>query len=104
MALWGLLGLGGVVYAVLRSATDASTKSMPVQFQEWLFFALLPFLAYALLAASAYAARSHVREALFGVAGVALLLLFIGIRNAWGSITYHVVMKARQKQSDRIRE
>ena len=28
---------------------------------------------------------------------------FIGIHNAWDSVTYHVLMKARQKRSDWIR-
>jgi hypothetical protein len=35
-------------------------------------------------------ALSHTREALFGVGAAALLLLFIGIHNAWDSIVYLV--------------
>jgi hypothetical protein len=34
-----------------------------------------------------------VHEALFGVAGAALLLLFIGIHNAWDAASYHVFVK-----------
>jgi hypothetical protein len=59
-------------------------------FEDWLFFVLLPLAAYALLAASACASLSHAREALFGVGGAALLLLFIGIHNAWDSIAFLV--------------
>jgi hypothetical protein len=33
---------------------------------------------------------AHMTEALFGVGAVALLLLFIGIHNAWDSIVYLV--------------
>lgn len=36
-----------------------------------------------MLAASAHATRSHAHEAMFGVAGAALLLLFVGTHNAW---------------------
>ena len=59
---------------------------------------LLPFAAYAILAISAFAARSQVREALFGVAAAALLLLFIGIHNAWAAVTYHVFVNRQEKQ------
>jgi hypothetical protein len=30
---------------------------------------------------------------LFGVAGAALLLLFIGIHNAWDNVVYHVFLR-----------
>jgi hypothetical protein len=51
----------------------------------------LSLVAYAVLAGSALAARSHEREALFGVGGAALVLLFIGIHNAWDAVAYHVL-------------
>src|SRR6267142_6708256 len=51
------------------------------EFEDWLFHFLLPFAAYATLAVSAYAARSHAGAALFGVGAAVLLLLFIGIHN-----------------------
>jgi hypothetical protein len=50
-------------------------------------------VAYAILGISAFAARSHVHEALFAVAAAALLLLFVGIHNAWDAVTYHVFVK-----------
>jgi hypothetical protein len=62
-------------------------------FEDWLFHALLPLAAYATLALSALAAWSHARDALFGVGAAALLLLFIGIHNAWDSVAYHVLVK-----------
>jgi hypothetical protein len=40
-------------------------------FEDWLFHALLPFTAYATLAASAFVARAHPYAALFGVASAA---------------------------------
>jgi hypothetical protein len=62
-------------------------------FEDWLFHALLPFAAYAMLAASACVARAHMHDAMFGVAGAVLMLLFIGIHNAWDAVTYHVFVK-----------
>jgi hypothetical protein len=51
---------------------------------------VLPLAAYATLATSSFAAFSHAREAPFGVGASALVLLFIGIRNAWDSVAYLV--------------
>jgi hypothetical protein len=52
------------------------------------------------LAASAFAARSHEIGALFAVAAAALLLLFIGIHNAWDAVTYQVFV-LRPKHKDK---
>jgi hypothetical protein len=94
---WGLLGLFGIAYSVIvarRLRTQTSYK--PVG-EDWLFHALLPLAAYAALAVSACAAHPHARVALFLVAAAALLLLFIGIHNAWDAVTYHVFVRRREQ-------
>jgi hypothetical protein len=96
--VWGFGGLSGVVYAIIvirRMRTQATYQ--PV-FEDWLFHVLLPMAAYLTLAVSAIATRSYLREALFGVAAAALLLLFIGIHNAWDAVTYHVFVKKQETQ------
>ncbi|HEY2169590.1 MAG TPA: hypothetical protein VGJ30_08190 [Candidatus Angelobacter sp.] len=88
--LWGLLGFSGIVYAavvVRRMRRQAAYK--PV-FEDWLFHVLLPLAAYVMLAVTAFAAHWYLREALFGIGAAALLLLFVGIHNAWDAVTYHV--------------
>jgi hypothetical protein len=88
--LWGGLGLSGIVYEIIvarRMRTQAAYK--PV-FEDWLFHVLLPLAAYATLAVTAFAAGSHLHEALFAIGAAALLLLFVGIHNAWDAVTYHV--------------
>jgi len=91
--LWGLLGLTGIVYEMIVARRMRMQNVYTPQFEDWLFHVLLPFAAYVTLAGSAYATRSHAHEAMFGVAGAALLLLFIGIHNAWDAVTYHVFVK-----------
>jgi hypothetical protein len=96
--LWGLLGLFGIVYSIVvtrRLRTQTAYK--PVR-EDWLFHALLPLAAYAALAVSTCAARSHARLALFLVAAAALALLFIGIHNAWDAVTYHVFVRRREQR------
>src|SRR5437588_8711619 len=96
MLLCGLCGAIGFVYVmIVARRARRQTEYRPV-FEDWLFHVLLPALAYGLLAAAAYAARSHVDTALFGVATAVLLLLFIGIHNAWDSVTYLVFVRGQE--------
>jgi hypothetical protein len=102
--LWGLVGLSGIVYvAVVARRMRAQTVYKPV-FEDWLFHVLLPLAAYAILAGSTFAARSSARTALFLVGAAALLLLFIGIHNAWDTVTHLVfVEKQRKREAERDR-
>jgi hypothetical protein len=57
-----------------------------------------------MLAGSAFAARSSARTALFIVGAAALLLLFIGIHNAWDTVTHLVfVEKQGKREAERKR-
>lgn len=94
--LWGLLGVGGIVYIVIVSRRMRNQTAYRPVFEDWLFHALLPFTAYTALAVSAYAALYSVRPALYLVGAAALVLLLIGIHNAWDAITYQVFVRAKQ--------
>ena len=98
-ALWAVVGLGGLAYelAVARHLRRQTVYSM--QFEDWMFHVLLPCVSYSVLFGSAVVAWSYEREALYGAAAAALMLLFIGIHNSWDSIAYHVFIrrKARRK-------
>jgi|ERR1035437_8554806 hypothetical protein len=95
---WGILGFGGLGYAaIVARRMRAQTASRP-EFEDLLFHILLPLVAYGTLAASACAAYSHLRGALFGIGASALPLLCIGIHNAWDAATYHVFVVKPKKQ------
>ena len=97
---WGLLGLGGIVYVVLVARRLRLQTTYQTVFEDWLCHVLLPFMAYVMLGAAAYTAYSHGRPALFIVGAAALLLLFVGIHNAWDIVRYHVFDKRREQQDD----
>ncbi len=99
--LWGLLGFGGVAYGVIVVRRMRKQAAYVPIFEDWLFHVALPLAAYAILALSSLAAPSHPREALFGVGGAALLLLFIGIPNAWDSVAYHVLVNVAETNTER---
>lgn len=102
---WGLVGLCGIVYAVLVTRRlRKQTVYRPV-FEDWVFHVLLPFAAYAMLGGSGYAAHAHLRPALFVVGAATLLLLFVGIHNAWDAVTYHVFNKTgEQREPEGVRD
>ena len=94
-ALWGLMGFSGVAYAVIVARRMRVQTAYKPEFEDWVFHFLLPSASYAILALSAFAAPSHTHEALFGAGAAGLLLLFIGIHNAWDSVAYHVFVNKR---------
>jgi hypothetical protein len=102
-ALWGVMGFSGIAYALIVARRMRKQAVYRPEFEDWLFHVGLPLTAYAILAVSPFAAPSHTREALFGVGGAALLLLFIGIHNAWDGVAYHVFVNQGHKNTERRR-
>ena len=74
----------GLAYVVIVTRRMRVQTTYKPEFEDWLFHALLPLAAYAILAFSAFAASSHTREALFGAGAATLLRLFVGIHTALG--------------------
>jgi nucleoside recognition membrane protein YjiH len=100
-ALWGVVGIAGLAYTtvIVRRMRRQTTYQPDVE--DWLFYAALPTVGYAVLAAAALAAPSHERSALFAVGAATLVLLFIGIRNSWDTISYHVLVNLRRARESR---
>jgi hypothetical protein len=99
--LLGVLGLCGVAYSlIVARRMQLQTLYRPV-FEDWLCHAILPFIGYAMLATSGYEARLHTYGSMFGIAAAVLLLLFVGIHNAWDAATYHVfVIRSKRYRSE----
>ncbi len=86
-------GVGGLAYCavVIRRAVQ-QTVYRPVR-EDWVYYVALPCCSYAALAVSGVLVHAGADRALFVVAAVALGLLFIGIHNAWDTVT-HIVITA----------
>jgi hypothetical protein len=97
----GACGFAGVVYvAIVVRRARRQTGYKPV-FEDWLWHALLPLVGYAGLLVAATSLPRQPEPALFGIGTVALLLLFIGIHNAWDTVTYIAVEKMQKpKEAD----
>jgi hypothetical protein len=86
----GIAGMalsGWVVVQARRQTSYAPVLS------DWIWHVALPFAAYALLLASAVALSRRPAPALDLVASAALLLLFIGIHNAWDAAVWIAARK-----------
>ena len=98
--LFGLAGLGGLAYTAIVIARMRRQAAYKPEFEDWLFHVLLPVAVYAILVLSAIAAPSHTHEALLGVGASTLLLLFIGIHNAWDAVSYNVFVTRRKAEAE----
>lgn len=96
-AAWGAtaVGLGGMVYMTLPVQRMRRQSSYRMDREDRIFHVGLPCLAYALLALCAGVAQAHVVAALIDAAGATLLLLFVGIHNAWDAVAYQVFVVRR---------
>ena len=101
MIVVGLGGVAGVTYALYVAHKARSLREYRPVFEDWLFHVLLPVAAYLTFIVSALETRLHVERALFGVAGAALLLLIVGIHNAWDSVNYIVARRAQEQRHGR---
>jgi hypothetical protein len=78
-------GTAGVGYGALTGRNmyrQRTTDYVPV-LEDWVWNVVLPSLAYAALVVLGFLVWHHTESTLFGVAALALALLFIGVRNAW---------------------
>jgi hypothetical protein len=96
----GLCGVAGLVYAVVVIwIVRRQTTYTPV-FEDWVWHFTLPPIAYAILLVAAIILQSNPTLSLFVVGAAVLLLLFVGIHNAWDSATY-IALNLRQQQVSR---
>jgi hypothetical protein len=83
-------GLVGVVYIVIVTLRARRQKDYKLVLEDWIWHTALPFVAYAALLAAGLLISRDDTAAMFTVAAVMLLLLFIGIHNAWDTVTFMV--------------
>jgi hypothetical protein len=81
----GILGVAYAVVVVIRARAQVGYQ--PV-LEDWLFHVVFPFIAYATLLVAGLSIRWLPAPALFSVGAASLLLLFVGIHNAWDTVTF----------------
>jgi hypothetical protein len=84
----GVTGGAGIIYTGLIVRRVKNQTQYALVFEDWLFHTALPFLAYATILSAALTVVHHTVDALFGLGSASILLLFIGIHNAWDTVTF----------------
>jgi hypothetical protein len=84
---------------VIRRARR-QTGYAPV-WEDWLWHAAFPVLAYAALLVAALKLDAHTAPSLFVIGAAAVLLLYIGIHNSWDTVTYLAVARRAQEGEQR---
>jgi hypothetical protein len=96
----GACGAAGMSYiGVVAKRARRQTGYQPV-LKDWVWHTVFPFIAYATLLAAAAVLVRHNSAALFAIAATALLLLFVGIHNAWDTVTFIAVERAGEQQQE----
>jgi hypothetical protein len=83
-----ITGVAALIYLVSVTYRSTRLSAYSPDAEDRLWYTVLPFLAYAAMVASAIILMSKPVSALFVLAGSVILLIFIGIRNAWDVVTY----------------
>lgn len=84
-------GLAGLAYCAIVVGRARRQKDYELVREDWFWYVVMPSAAYATLTVTAGLLRVDPPLALDGIAAAALGLLFIGIHNAWDSVTHIVV-------------
>ncbi len=93
-ALWnvslllGLAGLVGVSYVVIVLRRARRQKDYQPVLEDWLWHTVFPLVSYTALVVAAIVLPGNPLLALFVIGAATILLLFIGIHNAWDNVTY----------------
>ena len=93
-ALWhvglllGLAGLAGVSYVVIVLRRARRQKDYQPVLEDWFWHTVFPLVSYTTLLVAAMVLPGNPVLALFFIGAATVLLLFIGIHNAWDNVTY----------------
>ncbi len=89
----GVAALVGVAYSVRVIYRTWRLTTYNADLEDWTAYAILPLVAYVALLASAVALPAFAPRALFVIAGSVVLLIFLGIHNAWDTVTFLAITR-----------
>ena len=92
-----IAGLSGLIYGGVIAANMSRQGSVYVPVHEdWIWNVALPAVVYGALLVMGFLIWRRPLQALYGVGAASLVLLFIGIRNAWDLAVWMTVHQQRE--------
>jgi hypothetical protein len=101
--LIAVCGAAGVCYALLVARRALSQTIYRLVLEDWLWHIAFPLTAHAMLLVAGLTLMRYPTGALFTIATTAMLLLAIGIHNAWDTVTYLVLQQMESGKADKER-
>ena len=92
----GILGVTALGYSMVILRRARRQRSYHPVAEDWIWHVILPFAAYGAMFISALVLGRDGAWPLFALAAATLLLVCIGIHNAWDTVTY-LTLRAAQK-------
>jgi len=86
--LLALVGLAGMSYAVIVIRRARRQHDYQPVLEDWIWHTIFPVIAYTILLVAALLLPVDATLVLFFIGTATILLLFIGIHNAWDNVTY----------------
>jgi hypothetical protein len=101
--LFATCGAAGTCYCLVVARRTQQLTAYKLVLEDWIWHIVLPLVTHLALLAAGLALPRHPSGALFTIAAALLLLLFIGIHNAWDTVTFLVVYGPPGAQDDEER-
>ena len=95
--LLGLLGLGMVFYSIIVMRRMRRVPHYQSTLEDWSWYMAFPFIANISLIVAAFMLPKDPSPALYIVGSAMMLLLLVGIRNAWDMVTFLAVERAHSE-------
>jgi amino acid transporter len=99
--LLSLVGLGMVIYSMIVLRRMRRMPHYQSTLEDWIWYMTFPLLANVLLIIAASILSKNPSPALYIVAAAMLLLLLVGIRNAWDNVTFLAVERAHSENKSK---
>ena len=104
--LLSLLGLSMVIYLIIVLRRMRRMPHYQSTLEDWLWYMALPLLASMMLIAAAVMLQknSNPSLALYLIGSAMMLLLIVGIRNAWDNVTFLALKRSHTHPENKAKE
>lgn len=97
----GTGAIAGIVYVLVVLRRMLRQSAYKPVLEDWVWHVFLPMAAYAMLFVGAAGLAHEQPWTFFLIGGVTMLLLAIGIHNAWDTVTYMVMIRNEEKGKEK---
>jgi hypothetical protein len=94
-------GAIGEIYSVVVARRARRQQEYQPVFEDWVWHTVLPVMAYLVLLVAGLALGRGAGGAMLAIGAAVLLLVFIGIHNAWDTVTFVTMRSGAQRREDR---